>query len=306
MAAGLAIGCGVLVIGCGGDREEACSAAQLECVPGEQVKFEVTPFSINPGEERTRCLFFDWPEDAYIHEILNSDSPTLHHLVLFQIDDSLAMPSGTEIDCEGFLEEHAEIFQGMIYGAGGQRSPVKFPSGDYGIFVGKGRKMMADVHYLNYGETPRMVSAPLTLKYASVEPKKLVGMMLLDNLDLSIPPNSNATCPSDPSSCYVAQDMSDELPASGEVFWASFHYHARGVLGEGAIVRSSGGATENFITERSAKEPVWNTYDPPLVLNKHDKLMWRCYYNNTEGRVIGYSNSDSKQEMCTLSLYVAF
>lgn len=291
--------------GCGSPTDEACSIDQLQCTPGEELTFEITPFELAPGQERAMCLYFDWPEDSYIKEIHNSTSTTLHHLEFVQIREEDAMPPGTERECPGFLPNNVEIIEAGIYGAGGQRDPVVFPSDQYGVFVGKGKHMLAEVHYLNLSDATKISSAPIRIVYSKFEPPKLVSLIVLDNLDINIPPNDTTTCPNDPITCHVEEDMTTTFPVAGEIFWAGFHYHSRGILGSGTIIRKDGSEVD-FITEGSYSEPRWYTYTPSLKLEAGDKFRWRCYYNNFETRTLRYSNSSSKEEMCTLGMYVSF
>lgn len=295
----------VVASSCGGTDDGECSISQLQCIPGEELTFEITPFEITPGQERAMCLYFDWPEDAYVKEIINSASDTLHHLEFVQIKDEAAMPPGTERECPGFLPNNVEIVEAAVYGAGAQRTPVSFPSDQYGVFVGKGKHMLAEVHYLNLSDVTKTVSAPIRIKYSSFEPPKLVSLIVLDQLDINVPVNSVPTCPTDPTTCHLEEQLTAAFPVAGEIFWSAFHFHSRGVLGEGTIIRANG-AEENFTTESSYDEPQWFVYTPPLQINAGDKIRWRCYYDNFESRILRYSNFSSKEEMCTLGLYVSF
>jgi hypothetical protein len=301
LAAGCALSAGA---GCKGD-DDACSIDQLKCTKGKELTFEITPFQLSPGQERSMCLYFDWPEDAYVQQIINTASTTLHHLEFVQIKDDAAMPPGTEKECPGFLPNNVEIVEAGIYGAGAQREPVNFPSDQYGMFIGEGKHLLSEVHYLNLSDETQTVSAPITIKYTTIEPPKLVSLLVLDNLDINVPVNTVSTCPSDPKTCAMEEDTSAVIPVAGEIFFGGFHYHSRGVLGEGTIIRANG-AEETFIVEDSYVEPVWNIYTPPKTIGAGDKIRWRCWYNNNEGRTLVYSNSSSKEEMCTLGLYVSF
>lgn len=294
-----------LACGCSGSGGSECDISQLQCVEGEELTFEVTPFELAPGQEKAMCLYFDWPEDAYIKEIHNTASDTLHHLEFVQIKDEAAMPPGTERECPGFLPNNVEIVEAAVYGAGGQREPVSFPSAEYGVFVGKGKHMLAEVHYLNLGDATKTVSAPIRITYSKFEPPKLVSLIVLDHLDINVPINTVSTCPTDPTTCHVEEEVTAAFPVAGEIFWGGFHYHSRGVLGDGTIIRANG-SEESFITETSYDEPQWFIYNPPIQLQAGDKIRWRCYFNNFETRVLRYSNSSSKEEMCTLGLYVSF
>jgi len=261
---------------------------------------------VKPGGDVTYCEYAMAPfdHDVDILDVQGYQSAFGHHAIAFSYAPTGNEELGSSFPCMG-TEFSSGVsapdggrslggslsmgaFLGGVAGAAGSRS-APLPAG-VAFRLTKGNGVMANVHYLNTGEKTIDGNAVLDIKFADVDPSRLIAAMFLNlnfNFDLQphVPTSSSIQC-------VAGNDV--------QIIMMANHMHEFGTSVTTEIVHSDTGTTETM-----HDDPKWN-YDmqfnlqfsrwevaTPFVIHTGDTIRTTCNWMNSTANDMKFP-----REMC--------
>jgi len=256
--------------------------------PTTALRFTTPPLTLKPGTEHIYCSRLDVALDTDIifHNAEGAQMVGGHHAAVYV---SMAPEEGFDpVDCDD-IDMGAMRFVTGAGGAGGQN--LELPDG-VGLRIRKGEQLIIQSHYINTSTEERVVmdAVDLVLSPTDSNPTIADAFSVVDS-GFSIPPG--ATQFERIKDCVVDRDLDIHLLLG--------HTHDYGVLFDFELLLPESEpqllyhATDGPML-RDTPEIVY--YDPPLHLNKGDKVRMTCRWDNTTGHDLTWP-----EEMCVAFMY---
>lgn len=280
----------VLLVGCSSDSSEE--------MPEEQtLAFEVTstPFTLQPGEETTKCFYFTTPntENVAVQRWVSDMTPGSHHMIMFRTIQGQQPPDGT-------IDESCGGAAVPVYGTQIPHEEMQFPKND-----GNGRPIAQlvtprsphffQMHYFNSTDAP--LTTQVSIKAYSL-PADVVENLAYTRTDLFATYNADIRIPPGATNHKVTATCD---VVNGKFFSLSTHAHKQAIS-----TRIAEGGNEVFISN-DWEHPGTATFAAPTFYEfTSGKLTWECTYNNTgsnANRTITDGDSAKTDEMCMATGY---
>jgi hypothetical protein len=273
----------------GADDYSACEYLPVLTAHNGQDSNDTEGFEVPLADTTYECFNFAIPWDKPVQAIdffpVIGDRRVIHHMSLYAVKS--ALPPGTHGPCEGVLDR--TIVGGWSPGQDEQSWPA-----EYGALMPEmSGGLQLEIHYDNVARhVARDRSGLKVCATTAFRPKTLTMHVLSSDESIRLPPGRQQVT----NSCTV---WSDKGPAT--VLAASPHMHRLGVH-LSTIVKHTDG-TQETITDQpfSFDDQAIQFLKQPVIVKKGDMLTTTCSYDNTTGRVIGYSKG-SDGEMCANGL----
>jgi hypothetical protein len=232
------------------------------------------------------CFNFAIPWDKPVQALeffpVIDDRRVVHHMALYSVKAPL--PPGTHGPCAE--KTNRTIVGGWSPGQDKQSWPA-----EYGALMphDKSGGFQLEIHYDNVGRHKARDRSGLKVCATTKFRPKMLGMHVLSSdQNIHLSPGRQQVI----ASCTV---WSDKGPAT--VLAASPHMHRLGVHLRTIVKHTDG--TQETITDQpfSFDDQAIQFLKTPVIVRQGDVLTTTCSYNNTTGRVIGYSEG-SDGEMC--------
>lgn len=266
--------------------------------PARGFQIQTPEITIQPGEEVTYCYYFRTPNtDTHTVKRWESRMTTgSHHLILYFTND-LAMPEGTVSKSACGLGSGGGLsnLPAWIYSAQTPVADLPMPADDgegkpVGMDVAAGQAAHLELHYVNRGDEPLVVSATInaeaydagiettkTFAYVTYNGDIKIGEMAVDHVE-------SKTC---------------NIPTTMKVWMMSTHAHQRAVKTE---VRDGSAVVFSSTDWEHPGAEKWMS--APFYQFSTGKLTYECTYNNPDNKVIEAGDSATDDEMCMASGYV--
>lgn len=261
---------------------------------------------VKPGGDVTYCEYVMAPfdHDVDVLDVQGYQSAFGHHAIAFSYTPTGNEELGASFPCMG-TEFSSGVggpdggsssggtlsmgaFLGGVAGADGKRS-APLPDG-VAFRLRKGSGVMANVHYLNTGEKTIDGNAVLDMKFADVDPNRMVAAMFLTlNFGFDLPPHVPT---SSSVQCVAGNDV--------HIIMMANHMHEFGTSVTTEIVRGDTGAVDTL-----HDDPAWN-YDmqfnlqfsrwevaTPFVIHTGDTVRTTCNWTNSTANEMKFP-----REMC--------
>ena len=250
-------------------------------------------WTMQPGKETTKCVVkrLGNPDPLWIQQIRTELAKGSHHMIIYKSDATEEQL--TPFNCDPFLETiSGETVPLMITQIANET--LTFPPGVAFKFE-PNQMVRIEAHFLNY--YPDEIVAHGDVHFDAIAEEDVVdeaNILFYGTPDISIPANSTKQTPWH----YLT------VPEGAKVFATTGHTHQYGTLVE--IQKSTDGAEgddiyplgEPFVWD----EPPVTTYDPPLAFAQSEGFRYRCTWDNTSNKNVGFGES-ANQEMCFLWAY---
>ncbi|HLK35701.1 MAG TPA: hypothetical protein VKU41_03040 [Polyangiaceae bacterium] len=261
---------------------------------------------ILPGTDVTHCQYVMAPldHDVDIVDVEGRQSAFGHHAVAFSYTPSGTDKVGSEVKC---MMDSTEFTSGVSSAAGGGNSAQSITGGAFLGGVGpkgrtttlpdgvafrlkKGEGIVLNLHYINPGATTVSGDAYMDLKFADVDPTRLIAALFVNiNGGFQLTPSMETNSSVD---CVAKSDVNIIMMAN--------HMHEYGTHATTSVVHADTGAVEVL-----RDDPVWTTdmvNNPtyatwsaasPFVLHAGDVIRTSCSWINTTDAAITFP-----REMC--------
>ncbi|HEX4337325.1 MAG TPA: hypothetical protein VH062_15520 [Polyangiaceae bacterium] len=255
-----------------------------------------------PGGDATYCQYVMAPTDHDIDvmDVTGVQSEIGHHAIAFAYTGDGTQEVGTILPCMGTEFSMADgttsasneslSIGGFLGAAGGNgQSGVKLPDGV--VFrLRKGDGIMMNVHYLNTSDHPIDGDSVIDVKFAEVDPDRLIAAMFVNvNLNLNLAPNAASTASVD---CVAQSDIN--------MLMMTNHMHDYGSSATSEVIRADGGDTEmmhadpswTFDMQFNAIYSKWSVAEP-FVVHTGDTIRTTCNWTNKTPDTVTFP-----REMC--------
>lgn len=242
---------------------------------------------LQPGQDLILCQWIDsaTADEVDIADVQGYQTVTGHHIILYSSSEN--MPVGFSRECTSDDMVSVQFLGGV--GGEGAGSVATLPDG-YVFRHGKGRTLMANVHYLNATDKVQEVQSVLDIKMAPPSPNlKPAGMAVINYLDVEIPANSTS---------YTV-DAYCTWPTDTSLFMWSNHMHADGLTVYSEAKRPDGTIVP-LVTDASWKaeeafNPAWKYWDvtTPTLIHGGDEMHVSCTWKNPNNTPLMFPD-----EMC--------
>lgn len=286
------------VAGCSSNDEPVNSNQPVETEPFE-LEFRLD--DVPPGIEGTRCIQMRLPntEPVAIGRLVNTISSSSHHFVVSSLAER---PEGEPPLEENLTPTECRPFQAPLLGSPlaitqKHEDAYSLPPG-IGYALVPHQMIHLELHYINSGTEPVNISAKSQL--IPLKAGELVheaSVMVVGNLNVSIPPNSE----------HTLGPTYREVPADYEgvsIYAMTGHTHRYGTNVHVDTVDAPNGsitpryALDNFVWD--APEVV--TFNPAFKIPRGGGFSYTCQWNNPTGEQITFGES-ANQEMCFFWVY---
>ncbi len=249
--------------------------------------YSLTPFTLQPGEEKIMCYYVPPAADAtdtYFNKITVDMAAGSHHLIVMRLRDSLTNPAPAygPTDCING-EIPIDKVVGMLPGSQQQHMEYQFPDG-VGMKINASEGLWFQSHYIN--ATTAEITTAVTWNISTIDPSavtNLAGEIFYSDQGLSVPPGMSVT----KMSCAAPYDM-NLLTATG-------HMHRRGIDFKVDV----NGMDPPLFHTTDWSEPNGNTFPSPgIAVKAGDMFNFACTYNNTTTNTYVFGNSAINNEMC--------
>jgi hypothetical protein len=248
------------------------------------------PITLEPGGERVVCIDRRLDSD-HATDIVNISSELTeggHHLVFYK--SNATVETTTPIACSSFQG----VYTGMVplYIAQKAQTALQFPSGV--AYTLPARQMVRiELHFLNTTTKPLDITGTVHLEEARAGTVvDHANLMFYGNLNISIPPQSEAT---------VGPTFRAFRATAPHIFGLTGHQHHRGT-GVTIELGSRGGAMTPVYTNHDWADPPLTIFDPPIATSAGQGLRYTCTYFNPTNQTISFGEG-ANQEMCFLWAY---
>jgi hypothetical protein len=255
--------------------------------PALPVTFNMSPFTVQPGQEVYECQQFSNPfgQDVDLVKMDGTALPNARRVFLFNMDPSTSRNTAAPIgDCPGGGSEY-HPFAYFSQGSTNGEYVATYPQTNMGYAVPKANGLMMFVDYVNTGASPVTPTVSITLTPAAPGAVTVhVGNILLNNSAFTDPPGtSNITKTFDPSTT---------LPSS---YWlvSAWSFMTR----YGTNFTASGGGSQ-FYSTPDWDQPPLDTFATTVPLMNSQTLSFTCTFSNPTGNVITAGTSVSTNAMC--------
>ena len=251
-------------------------------------------WTMTPGQETTRCVVkrLDNETDVWIHRIRTKLSPGSHHMIVYRSDDTEEMLEPK--NCSPFSDSFGgETYPLMITQVAEEE--LNFPQG-VAFKFSPNQMIRIETHFLNYYPEDIIAHGEVyfdTLAEASVEHE--ANLLFYGNPDFNIPANS------------THETAWSFLPVheGAQVFALTGHTHQLGTNVEIDVGYDTSPGTPVYPQEGAPflwdESPV-TTYDPPLAFSGDEGFRYRCSWNNTTDKNVGFGAA-ANDEMCFFWAY---
>jgi hypothetical protein len=279
----------VVMVGCGGGGMGDDTPPGDDMPPGDDVidpppsGFQlVSPdITLAPGEETTKCWYFQTPNAAplAVKKWESQMTPGSHHMIVFMSNAQIMPPGTVSEDC-GITGSAGQAV--WSYSSQTPLGEQILPDG-VGMGIDAGQYGFIQMHYLNAGEGDLVAHVTLNVEtYEEGAEYIPAAPYITFNNDIVIPPNSTATfsghCNVDPSLDF---------------YQIGTHAHKQATR---MLVED--GATTVVDTD-DWEDPVGRTWpEQPLYRFASGTLDYTCEYNNMTNRTIYTGDSAATDEMC--------
>lgn len=281
----------------GPDAAEDPDVGEVEPRPPvvKQYKTAIGGWTMKPGGESTKCMLkrLDNPEEAWVTGIHNKLGPGSHHLVVYrsgQTEEKLE-----PFNCTPFVETLSGETIPLIITQKAEESLI-LPSGVAFKFE-PNQMIRLEVHYLNYFSEDITTKADVTFDtIAAAHVEHEADMLFYGTPDFTIPAGKEHQTP------WFFLDVWEGT----KVFAMTGHTHGFGTNVEVnfATGKNDGAGDELYPLDEPFKwdEAPVTRYEPALEFGSGEGFRYRCTWNNTSDKSVGFGESASK-EMCFFWAY---
>lgn len=240
-------------------------------VPENGLQLHLPPFTVGPRREREIFYFGGQPfadlgvDDVYVKQIDIHMLDSSHHFILYRYIGNQNPPPGVR---SGSLNVGQNR---LVVGAQRAFKSFAFPDG-VGMRFPSDAKFDLNSHYVNLnGEESLQAEVYVNIFFAEPDEITTVVEPIFDfGGDIRVPPNQTTTADGAfPNNGGVAQET--------HVYSLSSHTHRHGVRFE--VWKSDrDGDIERVLDNLDWDDPEYRTFDPPLVLERGQRLRYRATY----------------------------
>lgn len=256
---------------------------------GGKTPDDTTPHMTPVGEKYINFYYtVPWTEPvvATRWRTIYDNTAVLHHWLLYKAAG--ARPDG---GWEEQLGTHpgAQLMAGWAVGGGDET----FPTGVGLRMPPPGASFELEWHLYNTAPTPvpdRSGIEICVVPEAKTNPKFVAGMTWLGTEDLAVPPNQESKRG---GICTPSFNGSDTIHI---VKWLP-HMHLLGTHMDTWVLRQDGTQEKVFDKPFTFDQQISYDQNPPVVVNKGDKLFAECTFNNNTGGMVVFGQPTT-QEMC--------
>lgn len=266
-----------------------------EFIPAAVYSTNLSAWTMQPKEETTRCVVkrLDNAGEIWINAISTKLAKGSHHLIVYRSDATVE--ELVPFKCQPFTE--------TLSGGNIPLMITQLPSETLTLPKGVAFKFAAkqmirlEAHYLNYFKDPIEAQGEVdfhTMKKSDVQNQ--ADMLFYGTPDFSLPPGKAVSTP---------WNYMNAMPGT-KVFALTGHTHALGTNVEIALAEGAVKADSALIYPKDVpylwSEPPIVKYDPPLNLDDTHGVQYRCTWNNTTQKNVGFGES-ANSEMCFFWAY---
>ncbi len=262
--------------------------------PPEGVQTAIGGWTMTPGEEATKCVVvrLDNPTAIKVRAIHTKLSPGSHHLIVYRSNETTEKP--TPFNCTPFT---STLSGGSVPLMITQIPEETLQLPDGVVFeLGANQMVRLEAHYLNYYPEDIVTNAVVTFEEADPTGQyELADFLFYGNTQFSLKPNQTTTLP------WTWVDV----PNGSKVFGLTAHTHQYGTnveISASTGVDDPGTALYPADEAFDWAEPPLVGFDPPVEFPSGLGLRFRCTWDNTTNKTIGFGESANK-EMCFLWAY---
>ena len=261
-----------------------------------ELKLQLITWQMQPKDETTRCMIkrLDNPDSVWVHEIQTVLAKGSHHLIVYRSDatEEQLVP----FKCTPFTETlsggNVPLMITQI-----PKETLTLPKGVAFKFAPK-QMIRIEAHYLNYYKDPIDTSADI--KFVTVPIKEVeheADMLFYGTPDFALKPGKETMTPWN----YI-----DVWPDT-KVFAVTGHTHQYGTDVQIGLAQGGTDANAPLIYPEKDKPFQWDeapltVFNPPLQFKANEGFQYRCKWNNTSTKTIGFGES-ANQEMCFFWAY---
>jgi hypothetical protein len=289
-----------VLFACGSDGSGGPGPADAPPNLDDQYQLKYGPFTVQPGQEGTKCIWVRLNNEAEIkisglHNVLNSSS---HHLIVYK-DDHDTTEQTTPIDCQPFtgaLNTSGMIAPIMIT----QKADdlLNLPAG-VAYTLGANQMIKLEMHYLNSTDAP--VEATATVTFLRAEPATIqheANILFIGSPDIDIAAGQSATLKQ-----FFTVPGELDLSTS-KIFAITGHTHHFGTDMQVRVGASRTGPMTSVYAPQpfSWSEPETTRHDPGFSIPVGGGLEFECAWTNTGNARVSFGES-ANDEMCFFWAY---
>lgn len=270
---------------------------------GEGYQLSTPKWTLQPGEERTMCLYTTMPGSGkfYANRFELKMRPGSHHFLIYRAVNDL-IPDAPEF-VEGFREcdmDTALPFNGSQV----EYQDEVLPPGVASELTG-GMNVILETHYVNYTSEPLDAQAWFNLYFADPETvEHKAGIYITYNSGFSVPVGAGVGgTPDHVESMTCGVPDATSVFADGiQIFTLSSHMHWHGrQLDIWTHDMQSDTDIENVYTNTDWSDPARVRFpdDQPLTVTPDKGFRYACSYFNDTGQVVNEGQS-ADDEMCMM------
>ena len=259
--------------------------------------FTVTfgPIQVPPSTENTQCITVRLGNPTpihvgQIHDLLGDSS---HHMILYKVSDTTEQK--TPIDCRPFTDTLNPAKGNPLIISQKKDDTLALPQG-VAYTLDANQMVRLEMHYINATTSTVTLETSSTLTtLPDSEYKNDASFVFVGDLDISLPPMSNATLGP------IFFPMPSQF-ANANFFAITGHEHQLGTKVQVWSAQNANDTGKLEYTSTMWSDPVTTHYDPPLQFPNGSGFKYQCdWYNGTTSTVtFGESAND---EMCFFWAY---
>ncbi|MBD88998.1 MAG: hypothetical protein CL940_01505 [Deltaproteobacteria bacterium] len=251
-------------------------------------------WEMTPGQENTRCVIkkLNNEEPIWVTGIHSQLGTGSHHMIVYRTADSEEQPE--PFDCDPFTETLTGNAYPLLITQVSEESLVMPPG--VAVKFEPFQTIRIEAHFLNY--YPESITAHGDVSFDTINEEDVwseADMLFYGDVGFELPPNQEY------QTNWAFLPVSDGV----EVFAMTGHTHQYGTNVEvyhADDVDDDSTPVYPLETPFQWDEAPVTQYDPPLKFNGSNGLRFRCSWNNTSDKKVGFGES-ANQEMCFVWAY---
>jgi hypothetical protein len=260
--------------------------------PAHGVQIPITSHAIPDGTEETSCHYLKLPSDVDldVNRIQINVTGGSHHIHLYRpFDSTLDLPDGTEV-CNMAVDFDK---WSLIVATQLRKTDWELPPG-VAFHFRAGEQLLVQTHFVNVGSLETKGEGKVLMNLNDADPGTITdhaGALFGQDRDVFVPALTNTT-----ESAYC------EFPKALNLIAQTGHYHFRGrrfSTYEWFAGNVPPRGTEIYHFE-GYSDPIFQVYDPPLLIPAQHGLEWECYWENPNDVDYKFGPFTDTNEHCNL------
>ncbi len=257
--------------------------------PAHGVQLAITARAIPTGTEETACHYLKLPSDVdlNVNRIQINVTGGSHHIHLYRpFDSTLDIPDGTEV-CNMAVDFDK---WSLIVATQLRKTDWELPPG-VAFHFRAGEQLLVQTHFVNVGSLETQGEGKVLMNLNDADPGTITahaGALFGQDRDVFVPALSNVTAS---AVC--------EFPKALNLIAQTGHYHFRGRRFS-TYDWYNGQRGDEIYHFEGYSDPVFQVYDPPLLIPADHGLEWECYWENPNDVDYKFGPFTDTNEHCNL------